>query len=199
MIVPIVLASGSEIRRTLLANAGLEFVVSVPNVDEASIRHTMLAQGKTPVQVALALAAAKARQVSLKNPDALVIGSDQLLECGGELFSKPTDQVDALQQLQKLVNRSHHLISAVAVCQNGQITWDTTATVKMHMCNPSPRYLTDYVDRNWQSIRHSVGCYKLEEEGVRLFTQVEGDYFAVLGLPLIELLGHLTTKGVLAG
>lgn len=199
MIIPIVLASGSEIRRTLLANAGLEFEVKVPDVDEVSIRGAMLAQGKTPAQVALSLAAAKARQVSLKNPDALVIGSDQLLECGGELFAKPTDQADALQQLQKLVNRSHHLICAVAVCQNGQITWDTTATAKMHMRNPSPRYLSGYVDRNWQSIRHSVGCYKLEEEGVRLFTQVEGDYFAVLGLPLIELLGHLTTKGVLAG
>lgn len=195
----IILASGSQARQTLLQNAGVVFKVRVGRIDEDAIRASMRNEGAKPRDIADALAQAKARKISLKEPDALVIGCDQVLDFGGVLGKKPQDLADAARQLQDLAGRQHRLLSAVVICLNGEPQWRHVGSVRMRMRKLSPEYLADYLERNWHSIRHSVGCYKLEEEGVRLFSGIEGDYFCVLGLPLIELLGYLIQRRAVPG
>ncbi len=193
----IVLASGSEIRQKLLQGANVNFKVAVARVDEAAIMASLLADTVPPRDIADALADAKARKISQRHPGALVIGCDQVLEIEGRLLTKPETEQDAMAQLQLLSGQTHRLFSAVVIYQNGTPNWRFVGTVKIHMRATSDNYLTGYLDRNWQSIRHSVGCYKLEEEGSRLISKVEGDYFTVLGLPLLEILTYLTDIGEL--
>ena len=126
------------------------------------------------------------------------MGCDQVLDHRGTLLSKPKDQTDAIKQLQLLCGDRHSLLSAAVLYQDGEPVWRHVGQVRLRMREISDDYLTDYVDRNWHSIQHAVGCYKLEEEGVRLFSNIEGDYFHVLGMPLLELLNYLTLRGDLA-
>lgn len=195
----ILLASGSEIRQLLLRNAGVSFDVLAARVDEETIKAAMTAENASARDIADALAEAKARKVSQKMPGALVIGCDQVLDCGGAILSKPENRDVARAQLDQLNGRSHRLLSAAVIYLDGQPLWRHVGTVRLTMRASSEAYLDDYLDRNWDSIKTSVGCYKLEEEGVRLFSRIEGDYFTVLGLPLTELLGYLTVRGDLAG
>lgn len=195
----IILASGSGIRRALLKNAGVECDVVKPMIDEEAIHASMQAEGARPRDIADTLAEHKARKISMKYPDALVIGCDQVLDLKGKVLQKPTDQQNAYAQLFALSGQRHSLLSAVVVYQNVMPVWRHIGVVRLQMRNLSDRYIENYLNRNWESIRHSVGCYKLEEEGVRLFTNIDGDYFTVLGLPLVELLGYFTQKGVLDG
>lgn len=196
---PVILASGSDIRATMLRNAGVSFDVMVPRLDEEAIRATMLGEGASPRDLADALAEHKARKIGLKQPDAFVIGSDQILDFGGQTLSKPKDPEDARTQLRALSGQRHSLLSAAVVWNEGVPAWRYVGQVRLQMRPLSEAYIDDYVTQNWNSIRHAVGCYKLEQEGVRLFSRIEGDYFTVLGLPLVELLGYLTLRGVLAG
>ena len=196
--VPIVLASGSEVRANLLRNAGLTPEIRPAHVDEDALRAALLAEGARAREIADALAEVKSRKGSDKAPEALVIGCDQVLECEGEILSKATDKAEARAQLAKLEDRTHRLYSAAVICQAGRPLWRHVGTARMTMRRLSDAYRDDYVERNWNSIRHSVGCYKLEEEGVRLFRGIEGDYFTVLGLPLIELLTWLAIRGDIA-
>lgn len=191
----LVLASGSEIRAQLLRNAGVQFEVRPVPVDEELIKQSLIAEDHSPRNIADALAEAKALRGSAKNPGALVLGCDQVLDLDGQLLSKPQDQDEARAQLLSLRNKRHTLYSAAVICEDGKPIWRHIGQVKLFMRDFSESYLSDYLDRNWDSIRHSVGGYKLEEEGVRLFSRVEGDYFNVLGLPLIELLSYLTLRG----
>ena len=193
----IVLASGSETRAQLLANAGLDFTVSVARVDEHAVRASLLSEGASPRDIADTLAELKAQRVAVRHPEALVIGCDQILALGRDIFSKPQTPADALSQLQSLRGQKHQLLSAAVIYGEGKPLWRHVGTVRLHMRDASDAYLTDYIDRNWDSIRESVGAYKLEEEGVRLFTRIEGDYFNVLGLPLLDLLSYLTRRGTL--
>lgn len=193
------LASGSKIRAELLRNAGIDFSVMLPRVDEESIKAALLADEATPRDVADALAEMKARKVSDKNPGALVIGCDQVLEHRGALLSKAATKEEAEHQLKALRNDRHSLLSAVVVCQNGKPIWRHVGVVRLQMRDFSDAYLEGYVERNWPGISESVGSYKLEEEGVRLFSRIEGDYFSVLGLPMLELLGWLTLRGDVQG
>jgi septum formation protein len=195
----IILASGSEIRATLLRNAGVAVEVLVPRLDEDTIRAAMLAEGASPRDLADALAENKARKIGLKHPDALVIGCDQILDFGGNCLSKPADQQDARAQLRAMSGQRHSLLSAVVIWHEGASVWRHIGQARLQMREISEPYIDDYVERNWDSIRHAVGCYKLEEEGVRLFSRIDGDYFTVLGLPLVDLLGYLTVRGVLPG
>ncbi len=196
---PIILASGSDIRRKLLENAGVAVKVVVPRLDEPAIRAGLLAEGVSPRDLADALAEAKARKIGMKEPAALVIGCDQILDFAGTCLSKPADPDDARTQLRALSGQRHSLLSAAVVFHEGAPVWRHVGQVRLQMRDVSDEYIDEYVARNWGSIRHAVGCYKLEEEGVRLFSRIDGDYFSVLGLPLIELLGYLTARGVLQG
>jgi len=193
----LILASGSTIRAQLLRQAGLSFETVVARIDEDSVKLSLAAEGAAPRDIADALAEAKARKVSLKNPGALVLGCDQVLSLKGEILSKPRDPDDGRAQLRRLSDMRHNLLSAVVAYEDGEPLWRFVDTVRLSMRALSDDFIDDYVSRNWDSIRHSVGGYKLEEEGMRLFRAVEGDYFTVLGLPMIPLLSWLIDRGSL--
>ncbi|PPB82661.1 septum formation protein [Albidovulum inexpectatum] len=194
----LVLASGSAIRAQLLRNAGLAIETHPAHIDEEAIRAALQHENATPRDIADALAELKARKISDKFPGALVLGCDQVLDLDGQVLSKPEDPEDARAQLLALRGRTHRLLSAAVVARDGTPIWRHVGQVRLTMRDFSDAYLDDYLARNWQSIRDSVGCYKLEEEGVRLFSRIDGDYFTVLGLPLIELLTWLSVRGDIA-
>jgi septum formation protein len=194
----ILLASGSEIRATLLRNAGLVIDARPARIDEEAIRAALDAEGATPRDVADALAEMKAKKLSDRHPAALVIGCDQVLDLDGQVLSKPGSVADARAQLASLRGRTHRLLSAVVVCHEGRPLWRHVGTARLTMREFSDDYLESYIARNWPDIGDSVGCYKLESEGVRLFSRIEGDYFSILGLPLIELLTWLAVRGDIA-
>lgn len=194
---PIILASGSEVRATLLRNAGVDFTVQVARIDEEAVRQSLLAEKATPRDIADTLAELKAQRIAAKHPGALVIGCDQILTHDGTILTKPDSPEHALAQLTSMRGQKHQLLSAAVIYGEGKPLWRHVGTVRLQMRDASDSYLADYVARNWDSIRHAVGAYKLEEEGVRLFTRIEGDYFNVLGLPLLELLSYLTLRGTL--
>ncbi|MEP3582527.1 MAG: Maf family nucleotide pyrophosphatase [Cyclobacteriaceae bacterium] len=191
----IILASSSEIRAQLLRQAQVDFSTEKARVDEEMIRESLLVEQAKPRDIADTLAEMKARKVSDKNPGSLVIGCDQVLEHRGELLSKPNSPEDALKQLRLICGDRHTLMSAVVIYEDGKPIWRHVGTVRLRMHEVPETYLSDYVTRNWASIRHSVGGHKLEEEGVRLFSRIDGDYFTVLGLPLLELLSYLALRG----
>jgi len=191
----IVLASGSDIRAQLLKNAGVEFSIQTARVDEQMLRAGLEAEGASPRDIADALAEAKARKVSSKQHGSLVIGCDQVLDLDGVVLSKPSSESEARSQLIALRNKRHSLLSAAVIYLDRQPVWRHVGVVRLHMRDFSDAFMDDYIDRNWESIRHSVGGYKMEEEGVRLFDKVDGDYFNVLGMPLIEILSYLTLRG----
>jgi septum formation protein len=199
MVQPLILASGSDIRATLLRNAGIEFEVVVPRVDEDTIKQSLIAENASPRDIADALAEMKALRVASKHPDAIVIGCDQVLAHGRQMLSKPKTPADAIAQLKSLRGQTHQLLSAAVIYADGKPQWRHVGLTCLFMRDVSDAYLAAYVDRNWDSIRHAVGAYKLEEEGARLFSRVEGDYFNVLGIPLLELLSYLTLRGTIDG
>jgi septum formation protein len=195
MVHPLILASASPIRRTLLENAGLRIEVSPPRVDESALRETLVAGGSPPRDVADALAEMKARRVSQKYPARLVLGCDQVLDLDGKLLSKPESIEDARAQLVAMRGRAHELLSAAVLCEDGAPVWRHVGRVRLGVRMFSEPWLDGYLARNWPDVAESVGGYKLESEGVRLFSRIEGDYFTVLGLPLLDLLNVLTLRG----
>lgn len=193
----IILASTSEIRADLLRRNGVDIEVVAPRVDEETIKQSLVAEGASPRDIADALAESKARRVAGKRPEALVMGCDQVLDFQGQLMSKPASSDDAISQLMAMQGQRHMLLSAAVIYEDGAPVWRHVGQVRLHMRSLSQDFVSDYVSRNWDSIRHAVGAYKLEEEGARLFTRIEGDHFNVLGMPLLETLSYLTLRGTL--
>lgn len=193
----VILASGSEIRRSLLASARVDFDVIPARVDEDMVKEALLADGAAPRDIADALAELKARKISEKHPGAMVVGCDQLLDFEGRVISKSQTKEDLRVLLSEMQGKRHDLLSAVVIYEAGKPVWRHCGKVRMTMQMITDSYLDDYIERNWDSVRESVGGYKLEEEGVRLFSNISGDYFTVLGLPLVELLSYLGLRGVI--
>ena len=194
----IILASTSQIRAQILARAGLDFVTAAPRVDEEAIRDAMQADGASPRDIADSLAEAKALKISDKNAQALVLGCDQILVLGDVIFTKPETPDHAISQLHALRGQTHHLYSAIVIYQNGQPLWRHIGHARLTMRAMSDQALASYVATEWESIRHSVGCYKIEERGIQLFSQIDGDVFTIQGLPLLPLLNYLALRGIIA-
>ncbi len=195
---PVILASGSRFRAQMLRAAGVPFTVVVAGVDEAAVRESLGAEGASTEDVATALSELKAMAVSRRHPDALVIGSDQMLDCNGVWFEKPADRDHARATLQALAGRDHRLVTSVVVARAGSRIWHASQSVRMRMRPLSETFIESYLDAVGEDVRSSVGAYQLEGLGAQLFTAVEGDYFTVLGLPLLPLLDFLRVHGVLA-
>jgi len=195
----IVLASASPIRATLLRNAGLQIDVSPARVDEAGLRDGLAAEQASPRDTADILAEAKARRVGDRHPEALVIGCDQVLSIEGQILSKPVTIAEARAQLEMLRGKTHNLASAAVIFEDGRPVWRHVGVARLTMRDASDGYIDGYLDRNRDAALSSVGAYRLEEEGVRLFSTISGDFFTILGLPLLEILGYLSTRGVIDG
>jgi len=191
----LILASGSDIRAKLLQNAGLKINVQVAKVDEDAIKQSLLAEDTQPRDIADSLAEAKARRVSAGHPGDMVLGCDQVLELDGKLISKSEDRAQAFDLLKSMRGKQHTLHSAAVIYEDARPVWRHVGRARLTMRDISGDYLEDYLVRNWGSVSGCVGHYKLEEEGVRLFTSIDGDYFTVLGLPLLEILSYLTLRG----
>jgi septum formation protein len=194
----IILASASPSRAALLNAAGLDVEIDPADVDEGAIRTALEGgDGVRPSDVAEVLARVKAERVSARAGDALVIGADQLLELEGRIFEKPPDMKAARQSLLALRGRTHHLHSCVAVARSGETVWSHTASAHMTMRDLTPEFIGNYLAQAGDKVLSSVGAYQLEALGVHLFEEVEGDYFTILGLPLLPLLAYLRGQGAI--
>jgi septum formation protein len=192
---PLVLASQSLTRQALLANAGIDFEAVAAELDERAVQHasSLLAPG----DIAALLAREKALSVSSRQPGKYVIGADQTLAQGERLFSKPAGRPQAAEQLRALAGRIHELHSAVAVARDGTILFEAVAIAGMTMRRLGEAEIDVYLDQAGEAVTSSVGAYQLEGLGVHLFERIEGDYFTILGLPLLPLLAFLRSERLL--
>jgi septum formation protein len=181
----------------MLRAAGVPFETVVPRVDEEALKAALLAEERSARDIADALAEMKAARVSGKRPAALVLGCDQTLSCEGRLFSKPATPDEAREQIAALMGRTHKLHSAAVIYHGGEPVWRHVGEARLTMGRLSEAWVEGYVARNWDAIRHSVGGYRIEEEGVRLFSRIEGDHFTILGVPLLPLLSFLSIRGTI--
>ncbi len=196
---PLVLASASAARRAVLEGAGLHFEALPAAVDEAAIKEAAQAEGIAAADAAIILAEAKAERIGRRRPEALVIGCDQLLICEGRWFDKPPDLAAARAQLLALRGRRHELVTAVVCHRHGSRIWQHVATPRLAMRDFSDAFLDAYLATEGERVTASVGAYRLEGPGVHLFASVQGEHAAILGIPLLPLLGFLRQHGVLAG
>ena len=199
---PLVLASASAARRAVLEAAGLRLAALAAAVDEAAIKESARSEGLPPQEAALVLADAKARRIMPKAPEALVIGADQILVCPQEdgslrWFDKPADLAAARAQLLALRGRAHRLVTAVVCWRHGERIWQHVAQPQLVMRDFSEAFLDAYLAMEGERVLSSVGAYRLEGPGVQLFREVQGEHSAILGLPLLPLLGFLRDHGVL--
>lgn len=193
----IILASASSARRTMLESAGISLTVDVAAVDEDAMKQAMRVETNNPGRVAETLAELKAVRVSARHPGALVIGADQMLDQDGLWFDKPKTTAEARAQLMSLRHRTHRLTSAVVAVRDGHRVWYHTDQALLTMRNFSDSFLDHYLETVGDAVRSSVGAYQLEGLGAQLFLSAEGDFFTILGLPLLPLLDFLRENGEL--
>jgi septum formation protein len=191
----VILASTSKTRHSLLANAGVAFTSVDSEVDEQQFKKNL--PDSTPKSLALALAEAKAKAVSKRHPGQFVVGADQTLGLGNSLFDKPKSLAEARGQLEKLRGETHKLFSAVACVLDNMVIWSCCSEAKLTMRNFSSAFFEDYLKSIADTYSHSVGGYRLEERGITLFDKIEGDYFTILGLPLLPLLAFLRERRII--
>jgi septum formation protein len=194
---PLILASGSASRAKILRDAGVDFDVVPAHVDEDAVKNSMLAAKQSHRAVADALAELKAMRVSSSHPDIFVIGADLVLSFDGALISKCENMAEARTLLSKLRCKSHELFSAVVLAKDGAPIWRHVAKATLTMRDFSDAALDRHLETGGTSLLAGVGCYRLEDNGAQLFAKVDGDYFAILGLPLIPLLSALREQGVI--
>lgn len=195
----LILGSGSEARQRMLREAGLTFAVVPADIDEPAVRESFVNESNHPpssAAIADMLAAAKAVEVSRRFPAALVVGSDQVLDCEGEILSKPYDDGGVRATLAKLSGRTHALHSSVVLAEDGAVIWSANDTASLTMRQLGNGDIDRYVKIAGDGIRHSVGAYHIEAVGIQLFDAVEGDHFTILGMPLVPLLKALRQYGV---
>lgn len=197
----LILASGSAARQVMLRQAGLEFTIESSDLDESAIKTKMQARNCPALDIAKALAVAKARKVAAKYPSSWVIGADQVLTCDHMLFEKAADLAAAKATLQCLQGRVHELQTVVCVVRHDgtrdTVAWQYAETARLWMRPLSAEFIDGYLDRAGRSVLWSVGCYQIEGLGVQLFERIEGNHFTILGLPLLPLLHYLRTAGLL--
>ncbi len=193
----VILASASVARAALLRASGVAVAVEPAAIDEARLKREARHAGVSAIDCAATLAAAKACVVSDRVPEALVIGADQILAAGSVWFDKPGDLAEARAQLWALRGRTHRLATAVCVARDGMALWHAASAPELTMRRFSEAFLEAYLAAEGDALFGSVGAYRLEGRGVQLFSRIAGDHFAVLGLPLLELLGFLRECGVL--
>ncbi|WP_316013373.1 nucleoside triphosphate pyrophosphatase [Roseobacter sp. HKCCA0434] len=193
----LILASGSAARSTMLRNAGVSHEIDVSRIDEVSVKAAMLAEGAPPRDIADKLAELKGLRVSARQSERLVLSADQVLVCDGRLYDKPRDATELRAQLETLRGRAHELLSAAVICEAGRPVWRHVGRAQLVMRSFSDTFIEEYLSENAEGLLDSVGGYKLEEKGAQLFSRVQGDYFTVLGLPLLEVLGFLRARGYL--
>ena len=194
---PLILASASPTRAAMLRDAGVEIETRPARVDEAAVKDALAAEGAPPRDVADALAELKATRVSLKAPDRLVLGADQVLEFDGRVHDKPRDRADAREQLRAFAGKAHRLLSAAVAMRDGEPLWRHVGVARLHVRPFTDAFLDAYLDRMGEDVTRTVGGYRLEGLGAQLFARVEGDHFTVLGVGLLELLGWLRAEGTL--
>ena len=192
----LILASNSKTRKAMLANAGIEFDVQSAAVDEADIKASLVDAGLAARDIADALAEAKAWSVSMMNPDVLVLGGDQILAQGGEIFSKAKNRTEAVAKLEKLSGASHQLISAAVIYEGGHPVWRAVDAATLHVRDLSMEFIHAYLDALGDDAYWSVGCYQIEGLGIQLFEKVEGSHFTILGMPLLAVLDFLRRRGM---
>lgn len=195
----IILASTSPFRRQLLENAGLKIGIMAPQVDERAVEQTLQGSDMNPEDTALILAEAKAVEASGRLPDMWVIGGDQTLSLGDDVFHKPADMEAARRHLLALSGKMHQLNSAVVLARNGEAIWRHVAIARMTMRKLEPAFIGRYLSRAGEIALKSVGAYQVEGEGIQLFEKIEGDYFTIVGLPMLPLLAQLRALKVIDG
>jgi septum formation protein len=193
----LILASSSKSRAGLLTQAGIDFIQVPSSVDEEPVKTAMAANRATAAQCAIRLAEMKATSISTNYPEAYVIGCDQMLDCAGQWFDKPTSTAAARAQLQNLRGKSHALFNGMVVVRAGQAIWHYTNHAELEMRAFSDGFLDAYLANVGDDVLWSVGGYQLEGAGAQLFTSIKGDFFSILGLPLLPLLGFLREHGLI--
>ncbi|NRQ16255.1 Maf-like protein [Ensifer sesbaniae] len=193
----LVLASASRFRRALLENAGLVFEAKAAKIDERALEKPLEEAGVAPETVALALAEAKARDVIRHFDDALVIGSDQTMSLGARVYHKPKDMAEAAQHLLSLSGKTHRLNSAIVLLRGEEVVWRHVSSAHMTVRPLTADFVRRHLERVGEKALSSVGAYQLEGEGIQLFEKIEGDYFTILGLPMLPLLAKLRELGTI--